>query len=35
LQIKNWILLFIIFFGCTNVKNNFTDSLASSAKPTL
>ncbi len=35
LQIKNWILLFIIFFGCTKVKNNFTDSLASSAKPTL
>jgi hypothetical protein len=35
LQIKNWILLFIIFIGCTKVKNNFTDSLVSSAKPTL
>ena len=35
LQIRNWILLFIIFFGCTKVKNNFPDSLVSSSKSTL
>ena len=35
LQIKNWILLFIIFIGCAKVKNNFPDSLVSSSKSTL
>jgi len=35
LQIKIWILLFFVIFGCTRVKDNFPDSLSLPKKPTL
>lgn len=35
MQIKIWILLFFVIFGCTRVKDNFPDSLSLPKKPTL
>ena len=35
LLIKNWVILFVIIFGCTQVKNNLSNSSVSSSKSML